>query len=272
MRKRLLIEFMAEAPFQPATNYWRAVEIDEVIRHGLPVGLGLDLGCGDGHLMGIILKRVGPRDLVGLDVDPKETEAASGRNVYKRVVTGAADELPFPSDHFDFVFSNSVLEHIDRINETLKEIARVLRPGGRFLFTVPGENFRECLRGPLIFGNRDAYLREIDARCAHLRYWNSNEWAEALRCCGLVQVHNHEYLTLGEVRRWELIARNTSGILYRLSGRKKQPIEIQRELHVRNRIRLPRFVAILSAFLMNLGNPTDKSSFGGLLVEAEKAV
>ncbi len=55
LQKALLTEFMMQAPYQPATNYWRAVEIAEVIAYGLPPGRGLDLGCGDGHLMAIIL-------------------------------------------------------------------------------------------------------------------------------------------------------------------------------------------------------------------------
>jgi len=272
LRRILLTEFMMHAPFQPATNYWRAVEIEEIIKFGLPMGHGLDLGCGDGHLMAIILGHVGERDLVGLDIDPQETSLASERNIYGEVITATADGLPFSASQFDFVFSNSVLEHILNIEGVLSEVARILKPGGRFLFTVPGADFHRCLRGPRIFGNRERYLRETDARCFHLRYWDASQWTEYLQKVGLTKTHDHEYLSPAQVQRWESIARNTSGILYRLFGRKKQPIEIQRQMNIRkSSIRLPRLMASWSARALDLGNLSDEHFQGCILVEAVKA-
>jgi ubiquinone/menaquinone biosynthesis C-methylase UbiE len=269
MRRTLLTEFMRQAPYQPATNYWRAVEIEEVIRYDLPNGQGLDLGCGDGHLMEIILGHVGPRELVGLDIDPHETELARRRNIYREVVTAPADRLPFSDHQFDFIFSNSVLEHIQGIDGVLTEVARVLRPRGRFLFTVPGADFHRCLKGPWFGGDRDAYLRETDARCFHLRYWNESQWSEHLQKAGLTLVHLHEYLTLAQVQRWELIAWYTSGMLYRLLGRTRQPIEIQRQMRIRRpRVRLPHLLASLSARVVDLGVRPKGSVCGCLLIEA----
>lgn len=48
-------------------------------------------------------------------------------------VSGDAVELPFPDDHFDTVLSCGVLEHVQRPAESLRELHRVLRPGGRLL-------------------------------------------------------------------------------------------------------------------------------------------
>ncbi|MGA3130601.1 MAG: class I SAM-dependent methyltransferase [Terracidiphilus sp.] len=263
---------MMQAPFQPATNFWRAVETEEVIKFGLPKGNGLDLGCGDGHLMEIILGHAGLRNLVGIDIDPQETALAYGRSIYREVVTAPADHLPFSGGQFDFVFSNSVLEHIQNIEGVLSEVARILKPGGRFLFTVPGADFHRCLRGPRLFGSRERYLREIDARCFHLRYWDASQWAEYLQKVGLAKVHDHGYLSAAQVQRWESIARNTSGILYTLFGKNKQPIEIQRKMHIRKPgIRLPRVVALWSARAMDLGDDPGNHLQGCILVEARKA-
>jgi len=271
LRRELLTEFMMEAPYQPATNFWRAVEIEEVIQHGLPSGRGLDLGCGDGHLMAIILDHVGARDLVGLDIDPQESALARARNIYQEVVTAPADLLPFSDGRFDFVFSNSVLEHIENIDGVLAEVARVLRPGGHALFTVPGPYFRQCLKGPR-FGDRETYLRETDRRCAHLRYWDGADWSEHLHWAGLVTVHRHEYLTRTQVQRWEWIARNTSGMLYGLVRKRKQPIEIQRLLRIRTiRARLPRSVAAICAGIIDCGIRDQASLCGCLLMEAKRA-
>ena len=261
---------MIQAPYQPATNYWRAIEIEDVIAHGLPSGLGLDLGCGDGHLMGIMLDYLGPQALVGLDLDPQETEIARKRNVYRQVVTAPGDQIPFPDGHFDFVFSNSVLEHIENIQGVLKEVARVLRVGGQFIFTVPGPNFHRCLEGPK-FGNREQYLQTVDSRCAHLRYWDVQQWTDHLDEAHLALVHHHEYLTQAQVRRWESLARYTSGLFHRLSGRKKQPIEIQRTLGVRSiNFRLPRSVASLLATVMDPKPDSFKSVLGCLFLAARR--
>jgi SAM-dependent methyltransferase len=46
-------------------------------------------------------------------------------------------KIPFPDDHFDVVFASEVFEHVFGLEETLKEIRRVLKPGGKLLFTCP---------------------------------------------------------------------------------------------------------------------------------------
>jgi SAM-dependent methyltransferase len=271
MMRTLLTEFMMHAPYQPATNYWRALEIEEVIRYGLPEGRGLDLGCGDGHLMAIILANTGRRELIGLDIDRSETSLARERNIYRDVVTAQGDHLPFPDADFDFVFSNSVLEHIPNISDVLNEVRRVLRPNGRFIFTVPGADFHACLRGPRSPEKREQYLRETDARCFHLRYWSPEEWCENLRVAGLRPLHQHEYLTKPQVQRWERIAFMTSGILYRISGRQKQPIEIQRRIGIRTlKMRFPRGLASLSASILDFGSPAGVAPCGCLFIEATR--
>jgi SAM-dependent methyltransferase len=45
--------------------------------------------------------------------------------------------LPFPDDHFDFIFSAEVLEHVFNVDEVLGELNRVLRPHGRILLSTP---------------------------------------------------------------------------------------------------------------------------------------
>jgi SAM-dependent methyltransferase len=45
--------------------------------------------------------------------------------------------LPFATDHFDIVTAMDIIEHIDRDKDAVSEIARVLKPGGRLLATVP---------------------------------------------------------------------------------------------------------------------------------------
>lgn len=251
LNRELLVSFLRTYPFQPATALWRSVEIDELCLHGLPGGRGLDLGCGDGKLTKIILDRSGPRRLVGVDPDPLEVELAERLGIYEKVHNVCGDEVPEDDGSFDFVISNSVLEHIPDVEPVLAETARLLRPGGRFAFTVPSAGFHGCLHGALWSkATREDYLRDLDRRLAHWRYPTAQDWEGMLAANGLRLESVRFYLSAAEVRRWETLSRFTGGLLYRLFGQTERPIEIQRKFGMRGmqaRFQLPAPVAALAA-------------------------
>ncbi len=274
LRSKLLQRLLAENPFQPATSWWRSIELATVIEYGLPRGTGLDLGCGDGKLMRVLLEAAGASpDLVGVDIDPLETRDAEASGVYRRVHTVPGAAIPEPDAGFDFAFSNSVLEHIDEIGPVMVEVARVLRPGAPFVFTVPSDGFHACLAGPMLpWVERESYLGKIDRRCLHLRYWGEAEWRACLERSGLQLVRALPYLSGGETRRWETLARLTSGVLYGLVGERLRPIEIQRALRVRRRgLRLPGWLARPLAAIAGAGTGgRADGAYACLLVEARK--
>ncbi len=255
MNRELLVRFLREYPFQPATAMWRAVEVDQVIALGLPPGRGLDLGCGDGLLTRVLLEGTGPRDLVGVDPDPAEVAQARLLGIYTAVYAAGGDHVPEQDESFDWVLANSVLEHIDDIDPVLAEVARLLRREGRFVFTVPGAGFHTCLRGPIRPGaSRPDYLRRLDARLAHRRYWEPDEWRSRLEDHGLRLETITGYLNRAEVRRWESVSRLTAGLLYGLVGGRSQPIEIQRSLGMRRPgQRMPGPLAGAAAALLSAG-------------------
>ncbi len=119
--------------------------IESRFYHGLelprPV---LDLGCGDGHFAATTFA-AGGRPEVGLDPNWRLLAEAQDRQVYAQPVQAAGRRLPFADGHFGSVISNSVLEHIPEVDSVLREAARVLRPGGTFVFTVPSEYFTHFL-------------------------------------------------------------------------------------------------------------------------------
>lgn len=243
----LLNNFLRIYPAQPATAVWRAVEIGALLRLGVPEGRGLDLGCGDGKLTGVILDWTGPRRLIGVDPDPFETEAACKTGLYEAVHAVPGDAIPELDGSFDFVISNSVLEHVPDLESVLREVARLLRPGGAFLFTVPGPGFHANLHGGLLpWSSRSQYLSDLDERLSHLRYPTGEQWQTLCNAARLRLEGCRGYLNHNETRAWEMLSRLTGGLLYTLRGKREPPIAIQRKLGLRqlqNKIRMPSIVA-----------------------------
>lgn len=275
MNTRLLRRFLEAYPFQPATAVWRAAEIAAVARVPFPNGRGLDLGCGDGRLTTILSEQVGRLTLVGLDVDPLETALASDEHLYEKVHTCRADTIPEADSSFDYVFSISVMEHIPTLEPVLRDVARVLKAGGRLIVTVPGVGFHRCLRGPLFGGSsRAAYLASLDRRLAHLRYWTIAEWRRVLDAAGLRLIDARPILSRGEVRRWETVSRLTAGLL-QVVFRRKAPIAIQRSLGLRRSgQRLPAPIAALLSQVLAIGltdcEPPDEAEAGCVLLVAAR--
>jgi len=109
--------------------------LDRVIGSlALPAGSDiLDAGCGSGRNM-VELARYG--DVTGIELSPTSVAVARDRRVGE-VVEGSVEELPFAQDSFDFAVCLDVIEHLDDDLRTLRELRRVIRPGGRLLVTVP---------------------------------------------------------------------------------------------------------------------------------------
>ncbi|MDI1294864.1 MAG: class I SAM-dependent methyltransferase [bacterium] len=263
--KDLLAEFVARYPAQPATAFWRGIEIEQLARVFDSTGVGLDLGCGDGILTDILFKRIGVTpNLIGIDIDPLETEAAAAYAFYDRIHTCAAQAIPEPDASIDYVISNSVLEHIPDLEGVIAEVGRVLKPGGRFYFTVPAPGFHQNLRGAILPGiSRERYLTDLDKRLAHFHYLSALDWHDMAGRHGLAVDTASGYLDQTETRRWEHLSRVTGGLLHSLSFGRSRPIEIQRTLRIRdlqNRMALPASVASGIAKMISTGDRPDSAS------------
>lgn len=282
MSPDILTTFVSAYPAQPATAFWRAIEISALADRDIPHGLGLDLGCGDGILTDILLDRIGQRRLIGIDLDTLETAAARHYAFYNRVHTCSADAIPEADASFDFVLSNSVLEHVPLLEGAIAEVGRVLKAGGRFFFTVPGPGFHENLYGSVLpWAERSHYLSSLDRRLAHHHYLSAAAWKAALARYDLSLDRCLGYLDRAQTRRWEHLSRLTGGLLYNVFGRAQRPIEIQRKFGARalqNRRRMPAVLAggiarIVSAGIHPaMGRPTwgDVEQSSCLLIEGHR--
>jgi ubiquinone/menaquinone biosynthesis C-methylase UbiE len=278
VQRRVWRKLATVAPFQPATNFWRSIELPMLIG-ALPVcGRGLDLGCGDGALTAILSDLVAPTwELIGIDIEAAEIDLAKGAVVYSQVAVARADQLPLPNACLDFAFANSVLEHLPKLTVALAEIARCLKANGLFTATVPSSAFHECLKGPsaLRWVNRTEYLVEMDERLSHFHYLSAEQWTQALEAVGLEVETIRSYFSRGQVELWERWSNWTGGLAYRLSQHRRKPIEIQRSLGLRRRAPyLTRLVSSCIGWLasgMGLHDCEDRSDLNGcFLIRARK--
>jgi SAM-dependent methyltransferase len=130
---------MAQSRFANAFAYGRHkvdVLLDEVLKELQPGDRVLDVGCGTGEY----IRRVHELGFVGAGVEPAEAmrEIAIEKNPHSEVLEGVATKLPFPDASFDLVICIEVLRYLHRADGRLamREMRRVLRPGGRLFLTM----------------------------------------------------------------------------------------------------------------------------------------
>lgn len=121
-------------------------------RSRLPRGRSLDLGCGVGTLSVLLRARGGAWTFLEPDEDAaREAEALLGVPVTRSTL----EAVRYPDATFDLVTAFDVIEHLPALDPFLREVCRVLVPGGVFLATTPaageGQYFWRTL-GARVFG------------------------------------------------------------------------------------------------------------------------
>ena len=107
-----------------------------------PTDLVLDCGCGDGLYLKT-LRELGECRVLGFDLNGTSLRLAKEHvnSMSVPFVQGNSCALPFGDNTFDKIFSTEVLEHIPDDHQALREIHRILKPGGRLIITVPNHNY-----------------------------------------------------------------------------------------------------------------------------------
>ena len=124
-------------------NYWWLggkydIVVDLMKRH---VGKGLlsilDVGCGPGNMFNL-LKPFGT--VSGMDFSQDALRLAKDKG-YKELQYGKAEEIPYPDEAFDVVVALDIIEHTPDDKKTIADIHRVLKRGGKLVFSLPAYMF-----------------------------------------------------------------------------------------------------------------------------------
>lgn len=174
----------ADERFVPGSAPGSLIEAQHLARYLWATSLArgrrvLDAGCGVGYGTAM-LGDAGAAEAVGVDISAAAVEAASdGAPSNTSFLTGDVRALPFDDGRFDFVVCYEVIEHVDRQDEVIAELARVLAPGGVLALSSP---------------NRDVYVR---GNPHHIHEYVPQELRAALeRCFAHVDLYRqHDWVT-----------------------------------------------------------------------------
>ena len=132
--------------------------VPEGTQRELPYDRALELGCGTGFfLLNLIQAGVARRGSV-TDLSPGMVKVATrnGQNLGLDIDGRVADAegIPYEDNTFDLVVGHAVLHHIPDVELSLREVVRVLKPGGRFVFagepTTVGNRYARTLANVIL--------------------------------------------------------------------------------------------------------------------------
>ncbi len=134
-------DFAAQYGYWEEWHWWfraRQRIIESVLQRELSDTLSpsiISVGCGPAEGLKWLLPLAGTKGhLVGLDADPLQ---APKSNMSINYTVGRVEAAPFATGAFDLVLALDILEHLDDDVSGLNEMARILKPGGLLLVTVP---------------------------------------------------------------------------------------------------------------------------------------
>lgn len=145
--------------------------------------LVLDLGCGTGHFTAALAERFPQARLAGLDIAEGMLGVARQRCPRSWAwICGDAESLPLQSASVDMVFTSLAIQWCERLPQLMRELRRVLKPGGLLAFATLGPDTLKELR---------AAWQSVDNYVHVNRFAPEADLISALKTAGLPLVHWH---------------------------------------------------------------------------------
>ncbi len=139
MKMNSIEKFLMNNPIRAAFQHLVEAPLLEKLG-GKTEGLAvLEVGCGRGVGTEIIFKRFGARSVYAVDIDPDMIRRAKQRLAHYspqqlKLVVGDVTSIDAANQTFDAVFNFAIIHHVPDWQNSIKEIHRVLKTGGRFFF------------------------------------------------------------------------------------------------------------------------------------------
>ena len=122
--------------WHPATTVYEQIIRETVQNMALDETAVLDTGCGRGG----VIEQLTDLKLSVIGIDPDWLSLFEHRVTQLPRAVATADEIPLPAASVNLVISAWVLEHLPTPEKTFSEVARVLKPGGAFVFIAPNKH------------------------------------------------------------------------------------------------------------------------------------
>lgn len=146
----LLAQLKQNGPTDPIA-YYRSPLVGWLFRERINMGLrllpqqrfrhALEVGYGAGAVLLALSEAADALSGIDLDADPAPAhDMLASRGQSASLLQGSVYELPYEAGAFDLVVSFSVFEHLHEYERALREVHRVLSPGGLFLLGMPAVN------------------------------------------------------------------------------------------------------------------------------------
>ena len=127
----------------------------------IPFQSALDLGCGTGEMLKLILQKDPLKELYGIDISEEMLAVAKSKLPEQvQLFLGDSEMLPFSDGSFDVVYCNDSFHHYPSPQNVLREVHRVMKPGGTFLM---GDCWQSYV-GRVIMNFYMRHSKEVDVK------------------------------------------------------------------------------------------------------------
>ena len=166
--KNIFIRWLANRFLKKIKNILKATDSLSTI--------GLDVGCGQGHMLSYLHTKGVIRDIIAIDMDEERLNFANKQYPVCKYMLADIHKLNFKTNTFDFVIATEILEHLPDPITALKEIKRVAKDNANILISIPYEPFFHW--GNLIRGK---HLKRWGKTPHHLNFWNRMEFKTIMK-------------------------------------------------------------------------------------------